>query len=107
MTTHDGSGIVVEGMSQNIYGLVARKNTKDKELNDFLEAVWKKCRSLPFTIRWFQEEFQKTKLKRILSELIRMRLVRSYPVLVEPKRCPVAQAEHTVAILSTGFVILT
>jgi methionyl aminopeptidase len=106
-TTPNGSGIVVEGKSENIYGLVARKNTKDQELNKFLDAIWNKCRSLPFTTRWFQEEFTKSRLKEIIPKLIRMKLIRSYPVLVEAKNCPVAQAEHTVAVTSTGFVILT
>ena len=106
-TTREGSGMVIEGKSQNIYSLVARKNTKEGDLNDFLEAVWKKCRSLPFTIRWFQDEFAKDKLKGIVNRLIKMKLIRSYPVLVEAKSCPVAQAEHTLAVTSTGFVILT
>jgi methionyl aminopeptidase len=106
-TTHEGSGMVVEGKSENIYGLVARKNTKDAELNRFLDTVWDKCKSLPFTIRWFQEDFPKNKLKQIVGRLVNMRLVRSYPVLVEAKKCPVAQAEHTVAVTSTGFIVLT
>jgi methionyl aminopeptidase len=107
LTTEEGSGIVIEGKSQNIYGLVARKNTKDKELNSFLDAIWNKCRSLPFTLRWFQDEFPKARLRPIVETLMKKKLVRSYPVLVEAKRCPVAQAEHTVAITSAGFVILT
>jgi methionyl aminopeptidase len=107
LTTPNGSGIVVEGKSQNIYGLVARKNTKDQELNKFLEAVWTKCRSLPFASRWFQEEFTKARLDEIVPKLVKMKLVRSYPVLVEEKNCPVAQAEHSIAVTSTGFVILT
>ena len=106
-TTPNGSGIVVEGKSENIYGLVARKNTKDQELNRFLEAVWNKCRSLPFAARWFQEDFTKSRLNEIIPKLIKMRLIMSYPVLVEEKNCPVAQAEHTIAVTSTGFLILT
>ncbi|MHB1868531.1 MAG: type II methionyl aminopeptidase [Nitrososphaerales archaeon] len=106
-TTNDASGIVIEGKSQNIHGLVARKNTKDQELNKFLDSVWNKCRTLPFTVRWFQEEFPKGRLNEIVSRLVKMKLVRSYAVLVEAKNCPVAQAEHTVAVTATGFVILT
>ena len=106
-TTANGSGMVVEGKAQNIYGLVSRKNTKDQELNRFLEAVWAKCRSLPFTPRWFQEEFGKQKLAEIISKLMKVKLVRSYPVLVEAKKCPVSQAEHTVVVTQTGFEIIT
>ncbi len=106
-TTADGSGMVVEGKSENIYGLVARKNTKDQELNKFLEAVWDKCKSLPFTTRWFQDEFTKQRLGEITAKLMKLKLVRSYPVLVEAKGRPVSQAEHSVAVTATGFVILT
>ena len=106
-TTPNGSGIVVEGKAQNIFGLVSRKNTKDQDLNRFLEAVWLKCRTLPFTTRWFQEEFGKHKVGETVSKLIKMKLVRSYPVLVEAKKCPVSQAEHTVAVTSSGFEIIT
>lgn len=106
-TTSNGSGLVVEGKAQNIYGLVSRKNTKEQDLNRFLEAVWTKCRSLPFTTRWFQEEFGKKKLEEIVSKLMKMKLVRSYPILVEAKKCPVSQAEHTVVVTSSGFEIIT
>lgn len=107
LTQSDGSGIVVEGKSENIYSLVARKNTKDAELNKFLELLWERRKSLPFTPRWFQEDFPKAKLGGIISKLLKLKLIRSYPVLVEAKGRPVAQAEHTVEVTSTGFVILT
>lgn len=106
-TTANGSGLVMEGRTQNIYGLVSRKNTKDQELNRFLETVWAKCRTLPFTTRWFQEEFAKQRLGEIISKLLKLKLVRSYPVLVEAKKCPVSQAEHTVVVTQNGFEIIT
>lgn len=106
-TTPNGTGLVIEGKARNIYGLVSRKNTKDQDLNRFLESVWSKCRTLPFTTRWFQEEFGKQKVGEIVSKLIKMKLVRSYPVLIEAKKCPVAQAEHTVAVTSSGIEIIT
>lgn len=106
-TTLSGSGIVVEGRSQNIFSLVARKNTKDDELNRFLDAVWNKCKTLPFAQRWFEEEFAKPRIKEIVSRLVKMKLLRAYPVLVEAKGQPVAQAEHTIVATSAGFVVLT
>lgn len=106
-TTPNGSGMVVEGKTRNIYGIVSRKNTKDQELNKFLESVWDKCRTLPFTTRWFQDEFAKSKLGEMVSRLIKMKLLRSYPILVEARGCPVAQAEHTIVVTANGFEIIT
>lgn len=106
-TTRDGSGIVVEGKNENIFGLVARKKTKDAKLNGFLDAIWNKCRTLPFTPRWFTEDYAKKDLEQMLVALVKMRLVHSYPELIEAKGQPVAQAEHTVAPTASGFVVLT
>ncbi len=106
-TTSEGSGIVVEGSSENIFGLVARKNTKDQELNRFLEVVWNDRKTLPFAARWYEEEFSKKKLSEIIPKLVKMKLVHGYAELVEAKAQPVAQAEHTVAVNAGGFSILT
>jgi methionyl aminopeptidase len=107
-TTSHGSGIVVEGKNENIFGLVARKKTKDEKLNAFLDAIWTKCKSLPFAARWFAQEYSnKRQIDEMLKALVKMRLVHSYPELLEAKGQPVAQAEHTVTPTSTGILVLT
>jgi methionyl aminopeptidase len=106
-TTGDGSGIVVEGKSKNIFGLVARKNTKNQRLNDLLDLIWKNRRTLPFAARWFAKDYRKEELQAMLRELERMKLIRSYPELIEGKKKPVAQAEHTVATTAAGTLVLT
>ncbi len=106
-TTSDGSGIVVEGSSENIFALVARKNTKDQELNKFLEVVWNDRKNLPFAARWYESQFPKKKLLDIIARLVKMKLIHGYAELVEAKAQPVAQAEHTVAVNPNGFSILT
>jgi methionyl aminopeptidase len=106
-TTSEGSGVVVEGSSENIFGLVARKNTKDQDLNHFLEVVWNDRKTLPFAARWYENEFPKKKLTEIIARLIKMKLVHGYAELVEAKAQPVAQAEHSVAVNAGGYSILT
>ena len=106
-TTSNGSGVVVEGESENIFGLVSRKKTKDQKLNDFLDTIWSKCKSLPFASRWFTEDYKSETIDEMLESLVRMRLVHSYPELIEEKGEPVAQAEHTVATTSRGLIVLT
>ena len=106
-TTSDGSGIVVEGRNRNIYALVTRKRIKDQKLNEFMDLIWNKCRTLPFAARWFTEEYPKQEIHSMLAALLKMRLVRSYPELIEAKGKPVAQAEHTVSPTAQGIVVLT
>lgn len=106
-TTSKGSGIVVEGTSENIFALVARKNTKDQQLNKFLEVVWNDRKTLPFAARWYVDQFPKKSLSEIIPKLVKMKLLHGYAELVEAKAQPVAQAEHTVAVNAGGHAILT
>ncbi|MGI0078384.1 MAG: type II methionyl aminopeptidase [Nitrososphaerales archaeon] len=106
-TMSDGSGIVVESRTRNIFGLVTRKKTKEKRLNEFLDLIWNSRRTLPFAARWFNEEYSKSELSSIIGELLKMKLIRAYPELVESKGTPVAQAEHSVATTAQGVVVLT
>lgn len=106
-TTHEGSGIVVESRTRNIFGLVARKRTKEKKLNDFLDLIWSTCRTLPFAQRWFKENYSKSELQFMTGELLKLKLFRAYPELVESKGRSVAQAEHSVATTALGLVVLT
>ncbi len=106
-TTRDGAGVVAEGKTRNIFSLVARKRTKDKKLDDFVELIWSTCRTLPFPARWFKEYYKKSELDSNIAQLLKARILRSYPELLEAKGQPVAQAEHTVGILPEGVVVLT
>lgn len=106
-TTLEGSGIVVESKTRNIFGLVARKRTKERKLNDYLDLIWSTCRTLPFAQRWFKEKYSKSELQFMTSELLKLKLIRAYPELVESKGRPVAQAEHSVATTALGLVVLT
>lgn len=107
LTLLNGSGLVVEGATENIFSIVARKKTKDQKLNDLLELIWNKCRSLPFAARWFSQYYSKVELENMLNQLLKTKLIRSYPELVEARGQPVAQAEHTVAFDPKGLSILT
>ena len=107
LTLKDGSGIVVEGKNANIFSLITRKKLSDQKLNKLMELIWTRCKTLPFAARWFAEEFSKAELDSSLKQLQKMKLIRSYPELLEAKQRPVAQAEHTIATSATGMTILT
>ena len=106
-TTSEGSGVVVESKTRNIFGLVTRKRTKEKKLNEFLDLIWNTRKTLPFALRWFKENYRESELRSMTGDLLKLKLVRSYPELVESKGAPVAQAEHSVATAASGVVVLT
>lgn len=106
-TTGNGSGMVVSGRNQNIFSIVARKRTKDRTLDEFLELIWNARRGLPFAARWYGEHYSKQELGSIIGRLLKMRLVHGYPELLESTGTPIAQAEHTIRVTSSGPVILT
>ncbi len=106
-TTSEGSGIVVEGKSRNIFGIVTRKRTKDAKLDGFLDLVWKTRRTLPFAARWFTEYYSKQNINDMIANLMKMRLVHAYPELIESEGTPIAQAEHTIRVSAAGPIVLT
>jgi methionyl aminopeptidase len=109
LTYPDAAGYVVDRTDDEatIFSLVIRKRTGDRELDDLLEMIWGIRKTLPFTPRWFKGEYKEGRLVKLLKELERRRLVRSYPTLVEASGKLVAQFEHTMTIGETGVTILT
>lgn len=107
VTTSDGSGFVREGKIRNIFSLVTRKRTKDDDANKMIDFIWQKFNMLPFALRWFIPEYDEKTAKELLERLIRYKVVRSYPILVEANEQRVAQAEHTFIPQENGVLVTT
>ncbi len=107
LTLKSAAGYVVDAPTKTIFSIATRKNTGSKELDDFVSTVWDERRTLPFTPRWYSDRYRQEKLNAIIGELVKKRILRSYPTLVEASGRQVAQFEHTVAIDDGGLVILT
>ncbi|MCP8307467.1 MAG: type II methionyl aminopeptidase [archaeon] len=107
LTTLDGAGLVVDDKRRNIYALIGRKRTGDKNLDFLVEQIWKRFRTLPFTTRWLIDIFDKNEIKKILDKLVQMKILHSYPVLVEASKKVVAQFEHTLTPTESGVIVLT
>lgn len=105
LTTKDGSGYVVEKNEATIFSIIARRRTRNRILDDFVDFIWNERKTLPFTPRWFEDKFDN--LNKILEELIKMRIVRAYPTLIESAGKPVAQFEHTLAFQDGSLIVLT
>jgi methionyl aminopeptidase len=107
LTLGTAAGYVVDAPSQTIFSIVARKKTGVPELDAFAESVWAERKTLPFTPRWYVDEFGKGKVAEMVKKLVVKRVLRAYPTLVEASGSPVAQFEHTMALDEGGLVVLT
>ena len=107
LTLGNAAGYVVDAPSQTIFSIVARKKTGDSKLDAFAESVWIERKTLPFTPRWYIDEFGKENVAQIVRKLVSKRVLRAYPTLVEASGKPVAQFEHTMALDEGGLVVLT
>lgn len=107
VTTSDGSGFVREGKIRNIFSLVTRKRTKDDDANKMIDFIWQKFNMLPFALRWFIPEYDEKTARELLERLIKYKVVRSYPILVEANEQRVAQAEHTFIPQENSVLVTT
>ena len=107
VTTRDGAGRVRDGPPGNIYRLVKQKSVKDPEAKRVLTYIKNHYRTLPFAERWLRKVFPRKILDEAFQKLLRSRILMVYPVFVEAKGKPVAQAEHTVLITRNGCEVLT
>jgi methionyl aminopeptidase len=107
VTTRDGLGIVYEGKIKNIFSLISRKPTKDKDLDNFITYLWDQYKTLPFAMRWLVKAYDESILHDMIGYLIKKKNVRSYPILVEGNNKIVSQAEHTFFIMNDSSYIIT
>ena len=106
-TTLRGAGVVVNGPVTNIFSLVARKPVGDSTLDRFVDELWSRFRTLPFTYRQIKDLGDAGWLERAVKSLLQKRVLRGYPVLVEAQNEFVAQAEHTITPVENGVIVLT
>ncbi len=106
VTTEDGSGVVYNGDVSNIYSIVSRKRTGSKEADAFLDMLWDRFKTLPFALRWLSD-VDTNYAREMISFLMKKKVIRAYPVLVEGNNRYVAQAEHTIMLTMDGTTIIT
>ena len=107
VTTKDGLGIVYEGKTKNIFSLISRKPSKDKDSDAFINCLWNQYKTLPFAIRWLVKDNDETEIRDMIEYLIRKKNIRAYPILVEGNNKVVSQAEHTFFITADSSYIIT
>lgn len=107
VTTRDAQGVVYEGKIRNIFGIVSRKPTKDKNCDDFLQNIWDRFKTLPFTTRWLLSDYYERDARKMLEVLLKRKNIHAYPILVEGNYKVVAQAEHTIILKDNNTEIIT
>jgi methionyl aminopeptidase len=107
LTTKDGQGVVYEGKTCNIFSVISRKPQKEKNANDFLQKIWNRYKTLPFSARWLTNEYEINEIKPLIETLRKKRNLHGYPILVEGNSKVVAQAEHTLIPSDSGADVIT
>lgn len=101
-----GEGKIYEGPPGNIYAVVEMKNTRSPKAKEILEYVWKKYKTLPFSLREIQEKFGNF-ARLSLRELENTGIVRYYSQLVEKGHGAVSQAEHSFIKKDGKIIVFT
>ena len=107
VTTKNALGFVRNGKIKNIYALVSRKKTKDKEADRLVEYIWDNFNMLPFALRWILKEWEEKEARKLFEFLIKKKVIHAYAILVEANGKTVAQAEHTFIPTQSGVTVTT
>jgi len=99
----DGSGIVYEVESSNIFSQVSNNPVRSAISREILREIVK-YEGLPFTTRWLAKKFPLFKVNFALKEMLKAGTIRSYPALPDKNKGLVSQAEHTLYIDKDGKV---
>jgi len=103
LTYSYGAGWVVERRPGVIFRLTRRPPPIPREAG-ILFKISRSFRELPFAERWLGLSDADA---HVLNDLVKKGYLYAYPVLVEAKGAPVAQAEASLAVLPEKTVILT
>ena len=106
-TTRDGAGEIFESVEGYIYRLTKIKPPKDKSAEKLFESIRQESLTLPFAERWYTHALSATEFTPAFNSLLSTHHIEAYPVLVERRRRPVAQAEHSVYVRDGETLILT
>jgi len=102
-TFSNGSGKISHLSNITIFSLAKTKKVKDKSLDKLRKTIMSRYGPLPFTPRWLNDNVS----LEDFTKLMRMGILKGYPVLIEKSGYPVSQFEHTVVITDSEVIITT
>ncbi len=92
-----GHGLVKEKQPATIFMQSADRGVRTPHAKKILEYV-KSLNGLPFTTRWLTRKFGSGTAKLGLRELLRSKIITSYPPLVDVSSKRIAQFEHSMVV---------
>ncbi|MDR0318878.1 MAG: type II methionyl aminopeptidase [Nitrososphaerota archaeon] len=107
VTQPDAIARVDDKPQNTIFRLIRAKSVKTGYAKQLLKHIETNFRTLPFTERWLKDVVPQNQYAEAFKELLKQKIITSYPVFVEASKKPVAQAEHTLLIKEDGCEILT
>ncbi len=97
----DGAGKIHDAGNAEIYHLVSDRPVRHPSARKLLKEI-EKYKTLPFAKRWLGE-----RVDFAMLQLVKAKIVQSYPILKEIEGGLVSQAEHTVFITEDGCEVIT
>jgi methionyl aminopeptidase len=107
LTFASGRGEVRNGIPEYIHRRHKERRVKDRDADRLMKRIRTAFRSLPFSKRWLTGMLPEERMAHAFNQLLRVRNITGYPVLLEAAGKPVAQAEHTVIVTEDGCRVTT
>ncbi len=101
-----GAGIVIETSNPTLYQIIEPKPVRDRSTRQILEHIMS-YNNLPFAKRWLIKEFPLFKVNFALRRMLNLKIISSFPPLVDKAKGIVSQAEYSVLVEKDGCRILT
>ena len=104
----DGEGKVRDGVQAEIFGFDVSIAMRNLEARKMIKHIEEKYHSLPFAERWIAKELKQGEFARkvALRELLKMRAIHAYPMLVEKPGAQVCQAESCFIVEEKDITLL-
>ncbi len=103
----NGRGRVKDSEPGGIYRVLRPKRFKDHKLEEFLQWIYRKFGTLPFSERWCLSFAEPVEVKEMLNSLWRKGAIMQYRVLKEKRGSVVSQHEHTIVLFKGEKYVIT
>ena len=105
----NGTGKVRDGVQAEIFGFDKAVPMRSIEARKMIRHIEDNYKTLPFAERWIAKELRQGEFARkvALRELLKMKAIHAYPMLVEAPKANVTQAESCFIVEERGIKILT
>lgn len=107
VTTGDAKGYVKESEDVRIFSLIYPKQPRMRHTRKLLSFIIENYINMPFAERWLYKVVNsKLILHSGLKELLKMKVLEAYPVLIEASGKPVAQMESNIIVTEKGCEVI-